>query len=74
MVGAVDVEETVAVDDTLEDVEVLVLPVETETSKFSIRRSAEPVNGSVPVWIAWRYYRRHCVNNGISAKWDGLPV
>ena len=29
--------------------------VETSTLKFSMTRSALPVNGSVPVWIAWMY-------------------
>ena len=38
-----------------EDEEVLASVVETSTLKFEMTRSALPVNGSVPVWIAWRY-------------------
>ena len=29
--------------------------VETSTLKFSMTKSALPVNGSVPVWMAWMY-------------------
>ena len=39
-------------DEDGEDEEVLASAVETSTLKFEITRSALPVNGSVPVWIA----------------------
>ena len=42
-------------DEDKEEEEVLVSVVETSTLKFEMTRSALPVNGSVPVWIAWRY-------------------